>query len=62
MNLDERERLHSAMDGDAWSRVGRVFKCAACIAVIGLLAAIGLGTREGDDTTVVQAIAPVIAP
>ena len=62
MNLKERERLRGAMAGDGWSGVGLVFKCAACIAVIGLLAAIGLGTRDGDATNVAQAISPVIAP
>ena len=62
MNFAERERLDHKHSGNAWSRVGLALKCAACVAVIGLLATIGLAAGDADVGAVDGEISATVAP
>jgi len=58
MNATGRERSRD----EPWAWAALAVKCAACVAVIGLLAAIGLGAAGNDVTTLAAGLPPVVAP
>lgn len=64
MSAAERKRLLESKSDEAWVRAGAALKCAACIALVGLLALIGATDPVADRVAApTQAsLTPIDAP